>query len=304
MSARGAIRLFHGQADGLSGLVIERWGPVLITQVLEGLLDAPLEEVRQAVESLHVRLETKGVYLKRFPRTRTISDSALDATHREPTPWIGQAVDPEFIIEEGPLRFLIRPYDGYSVGLFLEHRLNRRRVERLARDRRVLNLFAYTCGFSVAAAHGGGKCVDSVDLSKRYLEWGKQNFQANDIDLSAGRFFCSDVREYFKRAMRQEKRYDLIVIDPPTFAKMRRPHRVFVLKDELESLVAGALEMLDPKGFIFLATNDRQISNARMIAALTKVESGRRGRIIEHPELPLDFAGDPDFSKSLIAQYE
>ena len=299
-----AVRLFHGGADGLDGLAIERFGAVLIVQIQEGPLEERLEDIRRGVEALHTQVGTQGVYLKRFLRDRSAVSESIDAAHREPMPWIGRAVDPEIEIEEGPLRFLIGPYDGFSVGLFLEHRDNRGRVARLAAGRGVLNLFAYTCGFSVAALKGGATFADSVDLSRRYLEWGKRNFQANGLSATEGRFFCCDVREYFKRAQRQKKRYGMIVIDPPTFAKMRRPRRVFVLKDELEKLIEEAVKLLEPLGYVLLAVNDRQIGVPRMEKAMKEAHPHRRARIIERPTLPLDFRGDADYSKTLIAQYE
>ncbi|HUN82146.1 MAG TPA: class I SAM-dependent methyltransferase, partial [Phycisphaerae bacterium] len=202
------------------------------------------------------------------------------------------------------LRFLIHPYEGFSAGLFLEHRDNRARVMRLAKDRSVLNLFSYTCGFSVAALSGGAATVDSVDVSRRYLEWGKRNLQMNALDPVKGRFFCSDTIAFYKRAERQGRRYDLIIIDPPTFSKMRRPSRVFVLNEALERLIAGAVQLLKSGGLILLSLNDRQIRMDRMADALLQAGPGRRPRIVERPPLPLDFQGDPDFSKTLIAQFD
>jgi 23S rRNA (cytosine1962-C5)-methyltransferase len=239
-----------------------------------------------------------------FVRDRSRASSTIDKSHHQPTPWIGQPAAPDQVVTENGPRFIIRPYEGFSVGLFLEHRDNRGRIGELAAGRRVLNAFAYTCGFSVAAAVGGATSVDSVDLSKRYLEWGKRNFDANGIDASAHRFFCSDISDFWRRAARQGRRYDLIVLDPPTFARRRRPHSVFVLDEQLEALCSGAAKLLDPGGLVLLATNCRSISRGRLEEALTAAASDRSCAVLERPGLPIDFAGDPDYSKAVIARFD
>jgi len=109
----------------------------------------------------------------------------------------------EYAVLENGIRFLVRPHDGHSTGLFLEHRDNRKRVRRLAAGRNMLNAFAYTCGFSVAAALGGAAGTVSVDVSKKYLEWGKCNFAANELNLADHRFICSDIFDYYRRARRR-----------------------------------------------------------------------------------------------------
>lgn len=331
-----AYRVLNGQADGIPGLVIEKLGDVLIVQLHEGRLRLSLDETRSVVEGVHRRLGTRAVYRKTFVRDRAHVPAAIDGTHRDPMPWIGNPVEPELTVTEHDLRFVVRPYDGFSVGLFLEHRENRRRIHGLAAGRRVLNAFAYTCGFSVAAARGGAASVDSIDLSKRYLEWGKQNFTLNGIDtanptpgkesqssvlssketcsgprhhqpgLPGHRFFCCDIFDFYKRASRQDRRYDLIILDPPTLSRTRRPKRVFVLEGQLGPLLAGAIDRIEPGGLILLATNHRQISRPRLEEELTTAARAqdRACTITERPTLPPDFAGDPDYAKSVIAHVD
>lgn len=224
--------------------------------------------------------------------------------HVSPQPWIGYSVEPEILVHENGLRFRIRPYDGFSVGLFLEHRDNRRRVRALASGRRVLNAFSYTCGFSVAAAAGGALSVASVDLSRRYLEWGKLNFEVNRIPTNGHLFFCSDVFEFYARATRQQRRYDFIIIDAPTFARMRRPKRAFVLEEDLNRLIAGALELLDPGGLLLLGTNARQITLDRMEREIQAAAGHRTCTVVDRPPLPADFPGDPDYSKTIIVRID
>jgi 23S rRNA (cytosine1962-C5)-methyltransferase len=296
-----AVRILNGAADGVPGLVIEKLGPVLIAQLHEQRLAMGEDAARAIAEQLCRRLGATAVYRKWFVRERGGVDPRIAEAHQDPEPWLGQAAAPEHAVREHELQFFVRPYDGFSYGLFLEHRDNRKRVRELSAGRRVLNLFAYTCGFSVAAAAGGAVQVASVDAHKRYLEWGKRNFELNGLDVAPHRFYCSDVFEFYKRARRQKLRYDLVILDPPTFSRQRKPRRVFVLEEQLEALCAGAIELLERDGLLLLATNDRGISRQRLEQAVQSVAGGRRCDIRERPALPVDFAGDPDYSKTIIA---
>lgn len=299
-----AIRVFNGASDGLPGLVVERYGDVLIAQCHEGHLETDPEALRPLVSLIHSRLQTRAVYRKHFVRDRARTLPAVEAEHRHARPWIGEAVEEEIAVVENGLNFLIRPYCGFSVGLFLDHRDNRRWVREMAAGRRVLNLFSYTCAFSVAAAAGGAATVSSVDLSGSYLEWGKRNFTANDLPLEGHWFFRSDVFEFFKRATRQKRRYDLIIIDPPTFGRSGKGGKVFVIGEHLDQLCAGALARLDAGGHVLLATNNRQMSDARLSDALHAAASGRGVGVLDRPPLPQDFEGDPDHARTIIARVD
>lgn len=260
-----------------------------------------LESVRPVIARLCDKLGCRAAYLKHFVQDRAGASDDVDEQHHSAKPWIGEAVEPELMVLENELRFVVRPYDGFAVGLFLDQRDNRRRVREMASGRRVLNLFSYTCGFSVAAAAGGATEVASVDLSKRYLEWGKENFAANDFSTKENWFFCSDVFEFYKRAERRGRRYDLIIIDPPTFARMRRPKRVFNITEKLDDLVAGAVRLLDADGAILLSTNCRVLTHERLYDSIQSAIGTGRIASVTYPELPVDFAGDPDYAKAVVA---
>lgn len=299
-----AYRLFHGESDGVTGLVIERLGPVLIVQFHEGRLSASPDDARPAVERLMQTLGIKAAYAKYFVRDRSELTTAQSEEHTRSTPWLGSAVEPRITVREHAASFIIRPYDGFSYGLFLEHRDNRERIRKLAGGLRVLNLFCYTCGFSIAAAQGGAAEVCSVDLSKRYLDWGRANFELNQLDLNAHRFYCSDTLDYFRRAERQGRRFDIVVLDPPTFARMRRPARTFVLEKQLGALLAGAAKIIDKNGALLFATNNRGMNGGRIDRELHRAAGGRKCRVIERPGLPLDFAGDPHYSHTVLARFD
>lgn len=311
-----AVRLVHGAVDGLDGLVIEQFGDVLFVQMHEGRWAVPREVLREPVERLCRVVRATSVYVKHFVLDRAKASSAQVAEHRASLPWIGQPAPAEFEIREDGRRYCIRPFDGFSVGLFLEHRDHRRRIGELAGQMArhgggaegggafVLNAFCYTCGFSIAAALGGAYEVTSVDLSKRYLAWGKRNFAANQVPLDQHRFICDDIRTFYGRARRQGRRYDLVILDPPTFARIKQPRGVFVLEDALEDLLAGAIDLLRPGGRVFFSTNHRGLPLQRIRQAITAAAAGRHYLVEPLPPLPLDFAGDADFSRALLVRFD
>jgi 23S rRNA (cytosine1962-C5)-methyltransferase len=304
---RAALRLVNDRGDGLEGLVIERLGPVLIAQLHEGRLCAGVESLRPVCERLAAQLGASAVYRKTFPRDRSAALARLEAQLTDPAPWIGAAAPFEIVIDEDGLRLIVRPYDGYSTGLFLEHRDNRALVRRRADGRRVLNLFAYTCAFSVAALAGAAAEIVSVDLSRKFLDWGRRNVLANlpadqaALESRRAEFVCSDVFEYYRRAARQGRRFDLVILDPPTFSRQKRSRRVFSIERDLDRLVRGAVELLDRGGVLLLCCNHRATTPERLAAAARAAAGARLRRAVETPGLPADFRGDPDYAKSLWA---
>jgi 23S rRNA (cytosine1962-C5)-methyltransferase len=297
-----ACRLFHGAGDGVDGLVVELLNDVLVVQTHPGHGLPADERLRPAIDRLRLEVGARAVYHKIFVSDRAQAPADIAAMHADAKPWIGETVEAEIVVREDGMQFVTRPYDGFSVGLFLEHRDNRQRVWSLSAGRRVLNLFSYTCSFSVAAAMGGAAHVSSVDASKHYLEWGKHNFEINGVSTVGHTFFCSDTIEFYDRARRQSRRYDLVILDPPTFSRLRRPRRTLVQDERLAALVTGAVELLDPGGILLLATNCRQIGLSRLEREIRTAAGSRGCTIIERPPLSADFPGDADYSKTVIAK--
>jgi 23S rRNA (cytosine1962-C5)-methyltransferase len=141
---------------------------------------------------------------------------------------------------------------GYSVGLFVDQRENRRFV-RQTKPTRVLNCFAYTCSFSVVAASAGGQTVN-IDLSKKSLERGRRNFELNALSTEGHKFIADDVRPVMRRLERRGEKFDMIILDPPTFSRTKRGSAFHVEKD-FEELIAAALEVTERNGRILLSTN-------------------------------------------------
>ncbi len=299
-------RLCNGRGDGIDGLVIEKLGPVLIAQLHLGRLTITEDAARALCQHAADRVGATAVYRKLFPKDRSFAPRDLDRLHNDPTPWAGAPSAAEIVAREAGATYLVHPYDGYATGLFLDHRHQRAHVRTAAAGRRVLNTFAYTCAFSVVAGLAGAAGTVSVDISRKYLEWGKRNFAANDLPLEPHRFICSDVFDYYKRAARQGHRFDLVILDPPTFARMKRPRRTFVLTEDLEQLVQGAVSLLDPGGLLHLSVNHRGTSEGRLRRAIREAAgtAGRRIAALRVLPLPEDFAGDPEQAKAVVAQLQ
>jgi 23S rRNA (cytosine1962-C5)-methyltransferase len=300
-----SCRLLTGPAEGLSGLIAEKYGPVVVLQVLEA---SPrwLEALPDVARWYRDLLRVQAVYVKRFVRDRTQPGEDLQEALRSPKPLLGEPAPPQVDIQERGLRFAVRPYDGFSVGLFLDQRDNRGRVREMSQDKDVLNLFAYTCGFSVAAAVGGAKSTISVDVSPKHLEWGRTNFTLNGIepavDSGDHQFIRSDAMEYLKRAKRQGKEFDIIILDPPSFAHGRKSKDDFSIIEDLAGLVSSAGEVLRSGGVMMVSTNHRKLSHRGLLDRVRQGSGTRRCEVLETPPLPPDFAVDPDHAKTVFVR--
>jgi len=228
------------------------------------------------VEALAAARQTKGIYCKAFvPHAGPTPASVLAAgvVH-------GEAAPEALPVREGAWRFLVALNDGVATGLYLDQAENRHWVQEHAHGE-VLNLFAYTCTFSVAAATGDATRVTSVDLSRRALKWGRDNFLANGLDPGAHRFFAEDAFELLARCHRRQERFGSIICDPPSFARHKR--KTFDLERDLPRLMEACLGALAPGGALLFSINHRQIRKARLLALAERqlAATGRRSADLE-----------------------
>jgi len=157
---------------------------------------------------------------------------------------------------EGDLKFRVNLSNYLDTGLFLDARKKRALIRLEARGKRVLNLFAYTCSLSVAAAIGGAKQVDSVDLSNTYLEWGKVNYALNGLPLSDKfSFVRSDVIQFVNQAMLRKSRWDIIILDPPSFSNSKRMQETLDIRRDYRELIGKSLTLLSPGGTMYFSTS-------------------------------------------------
>ena len=215
---------------------------------------------------------------------------------------------------ENGVRFEMSFNEGYSVGLFLDQRDNRRRFltghiaadfsfsELRTPNSELLNVFAYTCGFSVCAARAGARTT-SLDLSKKYLEWGRRNFTLNGLEPAAHDFIYGDAFGWLRRLAKKGRTFDAVVLDPPTFSQSKE-HGVFRAEKDYAKLVTAALPLVKPGGILFAATNAADWPPEAFLADVeTAVRPSRRKILQRHyfpqpPDFPVS-RGEPAYLKTL-----
>lgn len=193
------------------------------------------------------------------------------------------------VLENG-LRFELDFTAGYSTGLFLDQRTNRRYLEQTVRPKRLLNLFAYTCAFSVAAARGGAETW-SVDLSRKSLDRGKTNLTLNGFPTERHRFYADDVMDVLPRLERRKEQFDCVILDPPTFSRGNKGRR-FQVEDHLGEVLSAVIPLCERNASILLSTNCTTINQRTLeaIAAHT-VRAHRRGASYHREPLTPDLRG-------------
>lgn len=296
-----SFRLLTGDVENVPGLVVERFGAVVILQVRRR--DAHLvKEMPRIARWYQQTLPVEGVYVKDLSKGAAAGRSGKqrfwDASH----PIAGRSSPDQVQIRENGLTFITQPTESPATGLFLDHRTNRKWVLENASGKSVLNLFAYTCGFSVAAARGGAKRTTSVDLSAQHLDCGKENFKRNGIDLNDHLFFRSEATDYLKRAKRQENSFDMIIVDPPTFSHGLKRKQSFEIGKDLPALVAACAQVLAPGGVMLVSTNNRRMTGKRFKQLVMSGVRQRKCQNVSAPRLPVDFAADQDHAKTLIVR--
>lgn len=179
----------------------------------------------------------------------------------------------EFLVRENGLRFVIKPSDYLDVGLFLDHRNTRQMVRMASEGRRVLNLFAYTGSFTVYAAAGGAIETLTVDMSNTYLQWADRNLALNNFTEEHHRFLQADVLQWLREA--PKRRWDLIVLDPPTFSNSKRMHGTLDIQRDHVWLLNRTVELLAPGGVLYFSTNFRKfkIEQAEITATIQDISA-------------------------------
>jgi 23S rRNA (cytosine1962-C5)-methyltransferase len=201
-----------------------------------------------------------------LPATAVVAKHRAKRQGREQHTKTGAAGHP-FVVVEAGLRFLVNLEAYLDTGLFLDHRALRALVRERAAGRRVLNLFAYTGSFTVYAAAGGALASDTVDLSNTYLDWAAANFALNGVDGSKHTLIRADVREWLDGALREGRRYDLVVLDPPAFSNSKAMTGVLDVQRDHPALIAATRALLAPGGELYFSTNLRSFALDTTLAA-------------------------------------
>ncbi len=314
-----AFRVIHGASDGWPGWFVEKLGDFLLSQA-----EAPLTAKQHAeLSRLAKTFSTRGAYhkiLSRHVRKSNVADvspqlvlgeaarSGVSAERRksdeaDESGFLPKAATPPFEILENGVRYEMSFHEGYSVGLFLDQRDNRRRLltghiaanfpllQPQTPDARpeILNTFAYTCGFSVCAAKAGAR-VTSLDLSKKYLEWGRRNFTLNGLDPAAHDFIYGDTFDWLRRLAKKGRAFDVIVLDPPTFSQSKE-HGTFRAEKDYGKLITAALPVLKPGGVLLASTNAADWPPEEFLADIETAVRAAKRKIMKRHYVPQP----PDF---------
>lgn len=186
-----------------------------------------------------------------------------------------------FTALEYGVKFAINLQDYLDVGLFLDHRLTRQIVAKEAKGKRLLNLFAYTCSFSVHAAYLGAASTKSVDMSNTYTKWGRKNFALNNLPEKSNPIIRDDCLQFLEN---EKGTYDVIVIDPPTISRSKKMEEFFDVQKDYARLIQLSLNLLDESGVIYFSTNSRKFHFDEALFAGCKIEE------ISHKTVPEDFS--------------
>ena len=272
-----AFRLFNQEGDGFGGLTVDLYGDYAVFSWYNSYVYQIRKVISEAFRQVFP--EVLGTYEK-------IRFKGLDY---ESAHVYGQEAPDFFTVLENGVLYQVFMNDGLMTGIFLDqHEVRGSLVDGLAMGKSLLNMFSYTAAFSVAAAMGGASQTTSVDLAKRSRELSQAHFQANGISTDEHRFIVMDVFEYFKYAKRKGLTYDVIVLDPPSFARNKK--QTFSVAKDYHKLISQSLEILNPGGIIIASTNAANVSRQKFTEQIDKGFAGRSYQILNKYGLPADFA--------------
>ncbi len=267
-----AYRVVCSEGDFLPGVIVDRYADMLVLQ----LTTAGADRLRdRLVDLLVAELAPRTI----FERSDVPIRREENLPSRKGVLW-GEAPPAEVEIREHGLRFLVQPDSGQKTGFYLDQRENRALVRQRARGRRVLNCFAYTGAFSVAAAAGGAAEITSVESSEVGLTLLQRNMQCNGFE--AGTLVHGDVFDVLRAKRQAGARYDLVVLDPPAFAK--RKHQVDAARRGYKDINLMALQLLAPEGELFTFSCSQHVDALQFKMAVFEAaaNAGVRAQVLAH----------------------
>ena len=297
-------RLIHGEGDMLPGLVVDVYGATAVVQAHSVGMHLHRREIAEAIVANVA--EVNAVYYK--------SDDTLPFKAQvdgDKAGWLikpSQLSDQYWAVENG-LEFRIDWLTGQKTGFFIDQRENRALVERYAAGKQVLNMFCYTGGFSLYALRGGAKQVHSVDVSQKAIDLVNANVARNFPDCTNHRAVAADAFDYLSAQCAEGKRFDLIILDPPAFAKHRD-----AVKNALrgyQRINAKAIEMIRPGGILFTFSCSQAVDKEafRLAVFSAAAQTGRKVRILHQLHQPQDhpiniYHPEGEYLKGLVLYVE
>jgi len=302
LAGQQGLRLIHAESDSLPGVIADRYGDTVVVQ----LTTAGADKWRAAIaDSLLKATGCARIYERSDVEVRKLE--GLEPV----TGWIhGVAADEELVIAENGVRMTVDIVGGHKTGFYLDQRDNRRRVAELARDRRVLNCFCYTAGFSLQALAGGAREVVSVDSSGPALATAQRNLALNpQLDKSRALWREADVFAELRNLRAAGEHYDLVILDPPKFAHTaahaERAGRAY------KDINLQALQLLAPGGLLMSYSCSGGVSAElfQKIVAGAALDAGRTARVVQRlhgaADHPVDLAfPEGEYLKGLLLQVD
>lgn len=288
-------RLVNGEGDGLPGLTVDRYADYLLLQLYTPAWEQHLPAVTAALQQVFSPL---GIYAKGRPAETRGKGAAVKGELL-----LGQAAPQPLLVTEHALHFKVDLAGELHTGLFLDQRANRQAFRRLAAGQRVLNLFAYTGAFSVAAAAGGATQVTSVDAAPRYLDRAHENFRLNGIDPGVHEFLAGDCFTELEKLHRSGRQFDVVLMDPPSFSTVRSSR--FTTSGGTSDLMQRALALLPPGGLLITSSNHQKIDLPDYVKELRRgaLAAGRELRVIETAGQGGDFPWPVTFPEGRYLKY-
>lgn len=294
-----AYRLVNAEGDGLPGLTVDRYADYLMLQIYSSTWRPHLKLVTQILQEL---LAPLGIYEKSRPqKTReleAVSDSKMYGRLL-----VGKSAPQRLEVRENGLILLVSLEQGLNTGLFLDQRRNRSDLMQRVKGKRLLNLFAYTGAFSVAAAAAGAVQVTSVDASTSYTDWAKDNFSANRLNPRQHEFIVGDCLEVLGKLKQSRKSYDVILMDPPSFSTTAKSR--FTTRGGTSDLVAAALPLLTDNGLMITSSNHQKVDVAEYLKEVRRgaLQASCDLRVISLLGQPEDFPYPVTFPEGRYLKY-
>ena len=291
-----AYRLVHEAGDALSGVAVDAYGDWLVVH----LHDDGLPHERAIVDALAELATPTGVYVKRHVRQANVLVEAGE-DHAPTHPVWGEPAPSPLGIGEHGLPLLVRLDDGLGTGVFLDQRLNRQRVRELSGGARVLNLFAHTAAFTVAAGIGGARESLSVDSSKRLLERAREQLDHAGLDPTRHRLEAADCFDALDRLAEAGERFELVIVDPPTYSTTKSTR--WTSGKAWRDLGARCLRVTTPGGHVLACSNDRRMSFGAFRRHLHRAADDEGTSFAQLKDLPMppEYRGE-EHTKSLLGR--
>jgi 23S rRNA (cytosine1962-C5)-methyltransferase len=294
-----AFRLIHAEGDGLPGLIVDYYDGVAIIQAHSAGMHNDRRFIADGILKIFGE-NCKAIYYR--------SQSTVPGKTREPIPneyLYGMGVVPHIIVEHNN-KFYVDWEEGQKTGFFLDQRENRKLLGDFCQGKKVLNTFCYTGGFSVAALQGGAEYVHSVDSSEKAIELTGKNLELNGFNSSMNKRFAADTFDFIKD---KAEAYDVIVLDPPAFAKHREARHQAI--KGYQRLNAEAMKIIKKGGVIFTFSCsqvvDRQLFYNTIVSSA--IQAGRQIKVLHHLSQPADhpvsiFHPEGEYLKGLVLYVE